>query len=82
MAEKHPFDAFFGHGCVASHVASDPPPPPPPRYLYPIEAMSSKKLCMAESRKLILTENKAQFILTQNNKWKITKSYAFLLLAH
>ena len=31
MAEKHTFDAFFfGHGCVASHVASDPLPPPPP----------------------------------------------------
>ena len=23
-------NAFFGHGCIASHVASDPPPPPPP----------------------------------------------------
>ena len=24
------FVLFFGHWCVASHVASDPPPPPPP----------------------------------------------------
>ena len=26
MAEKTPFRHFFGHGCVASHVASDPSP--------------------------------------------------------
>ena len=38
MAEKiHPFDAFFGHGCIASHVATDPPPPPPPRVAAPFE---------------------------------------------
>ena len=23
--KRHPFDAFFGHGCVASHVAIEPP---------------------------------------------------------
>ena len=28
--KTYPFDAFLGHRCVASHVASDPPPPPPP----------------------------------------------------
>ena len=28
--KTHPFDAFFGHGWVASHVVSDPSPPLPP----------------------------------------------------
>ena len=25
--KTHPFNACFGHGCVASHVMSDPPSP-------------------------------------------------------
>ena len=29
MSEKHTLSTLFGHGCVASHVVSDPPPPPP-----------------------------------------------------
>ena len=29
LTEKHTLSTlFFGHGCVASHVASEPPPPP------------------------------------------------------
>ena len=26
--KTYPLDAFFGHGCIAIHVVSDPPPPP------------------------------------------------------
>ena len=41
---KTPVRRFFGHGCIASHVASGPPPPPgqtpliamKPQYILPI----------------------------------------------
>ena len=34
MSKNIPFRHFFGHRCVASHVASDIPPPPPMMYTW------------------------------------------------